>query len=147
MGAGKPRRRLARALVIVLVPLALLALCQPVAELPGGGEKLSSEAGLCAANGAPDWFIEEVTEVAGRGELRANDDWSVVSYVAEEEAALAAAALVDDLEERGWTLVESGREGIGTGVKEGGRCSWLAFSCTSVGDATCVVIQVVALQR
>lgn len=146
MGAGKSRR-LVRALTIVLVPLALLTLCRPAAAPVESAEELSAEAGLRSADQAPDWFAEEVTEVAGRSELRATDDWSVVSYVAEEEAALAVAALVGDLEDRGWTLVESGREGIGTGVKEGGRCSWLAFSCTSVGEATCVVLQVAAAKR
>ena len=61
----------------------------------------------------------------GREELRANDDWSVVSFV--EEGDGLPDRLVGELEGRGWTLVASGQEGVWTGVKEGGRCSWLAL--------------------
>ena len=90
--------------------------------------------------GAPNWFAEEVVDVNGREELRANDDWSVVSFV--EEGDGLPDRLVGELEGRGWALVASGQEGVWTGVKEGGRCSWLALSCTRVGDALCAVLQV-----
>ncbi|MFR5091436.1 MAG: DUF192 domain-containing protein [Adlercreutzia equolifaciens] len=73
-----------------------------------------------------------MVDVDGREELRANDDWSVVSFV--EEGDGLPDRLVGELEGRGWALVASGQEGVWTGVKEGGRCSWLALSCTWVGD-------------
>ena len=128
MGAGKTwRRRFGCALALVLAPLLALALGQPMGEamLPGAPGELEPDVGLRAAWEAPNWFAEEVVDVNGREELRANDDWSVVSFV-----------------EEGDGLVASGQEGVWTGVKEGGRCSWLALSCTWVGDVLCVVLQV-----
>ena len=120
MGAGKIwRRRFGCALALVLAPLLALALGQPMGEamLPGAPGELEPDVGLRAAWEAPNWFAEEVVDVNGREELRANDDWSVVSFVEEGD-------------------------GVWTGVKEGGRCSWLALSCTRVGDALCAVLQV-----
>ena len=129
MGAGKIwRRRFGCALALVLAPLLALALGQPMGEA------------MRAAWEAPNWFAEEVVDVNGREELRANDDWSVVSFV--EEGDGLPDRLVGELEGRGWALVASGQEGVWTGVKEGGRCSWLALSCTRVGDALCAVLQV-----
>lgn len=110
------------------------------AASPGTPGKLEADVGLRATREAPGWFVEEVVDVDGREELRANDDWSVVSFV--EEGDGLPNRLVGELEERGWTLVASGQEGVWTGVKEGGRCSWLALSCTWVGDVLCVVLQV-----
>ena len=123
MGAGKIwRRRFGCALALVLAPLLALALGQPMGEamLPGAPGELE-----------PD---------VGREERRANDDWSVVSFV--EEGDGLPDRLVGELEGRGWALVASGQEGVWTGVKEGGRCSWLALSSTWVGDVLCVVLQV-----
>lgn len=143
MGAGKTwRRRFGCALALVLAPLLVLALGQPMGEamLPGAPGEFEPDVGLRAAWEAPNWFAEEVVDVDGREELRANDDWSVVSFV--EEGDGLPNRLVGELEERGWALVASGQEGVWTGVKEGGRCSWLALSCTWVGDVLCVVLQV-----
>ena len=144
MGAGKTwRRRFGCALALVLAPLVALALGQPMVEAasPGTPGKLEADVGLRATREAPGWFVEEVVDVDGREELRANDDWSVVSFVEEGEDDLPD-RLVGELEGRGWALVASGQEGVWTGVKEGGRCSWLALSCIRVSDALCVVLQV-----
>lgn len=51
--------------------------------LPGAPGELEPDVGLRAAWEAPNWFAEEVVDVNGREELRANDDWSVVSFVEE----------------------------------------------------------------
>ena len=86
MGAGKIwRRRFGCALALVLAPLLALALGQPMGEamLPGAPGELEPDVGLRAAWEAPNWFAEEVVDVNGREELRANDDWSVVSFVEE----------------------------------------------------------------
>lgn len=140
MGGAVWRRRLAGALVLVLAPLLVLGLWQPAEqaqEMPG---KLSADVGLRSVREAPAWFAEEVIDVAERDELRANGDWSVVSFTDKE--GIFESSVIRDLEEKGWAVVFSGQEGVWTGVKEGGRCSWLALSCTKVGDTTCVVLQV-----
>ena len=106
MCAGKTwRRRLGCAFVLVLAPLIILALSEAAVEAvpfatPG---KLKADVGLRAAREAPSWFVEEVADVDGREELRANDEWSVVSFIEEGDGALAD-RLVGELEERGWTL-------------------------------------------
>ena len=87
------------------------------AASPGTPGKLEADVGLRATREAPGWFVEE-----GEDDLPDR--------------------LVGELEGRGWALVASGQEGVWTGVKEGGRCSWLALSCIRVSDALCVVLQV-----
>lgn len=140
MGGAVWRRRLVGALVLVLAPVAALGLWQPVARTQETPVELSAEAGLSSAREAPAWFVEEVIDMAGREELRANGDWSVISFM--ESEGVSGSSVIRDLEERGWAVVFSGQEGVWTGVKEGGQCSWLSLSCTKVGDATCVVLQV-----
>lgn len=142
MGAGKTwRRRFGCALALVLAPLLALALGQPMGEamLPGAPGSLSPTS-VCARRGCSQLVRRGSGCVDGREELRANDDWSVVSFV-EEGDGLPIASLAS-WRDAGWALVASGQEGVWTGVKEGGRCSWLALSCTWVGDVLCVVLQV-----
>lgn len=92
----------------------------------------------------PPWFAEEVLDVGGARELRANEDWSVVSFVVDGEREAVASMLATDMESRGWMLMESGQGGVLTGVKEGGRCPWMALSCTEMDEMVCVVVQVPA---
>lgn len=93
---------------------------------------------------APAWFEEEVVSLEAVRNLHANDDWSVVGFVLDGQSASALAWMKEQLEGRSWSLVESGVAGTLTGTKEGGRCSWLLFSCTEIGKETCVVVQVPA---
>lgn len=141
----RPRRR-ACALALVLAPLLTLFLWQSAIEPQGVVGRLSADSGLCAAAQAPAWFVEEVIEVDGRDELRANEDWSVVSFVVGEGSA-AMTEVVYEMEERGWALVKSGSGDTWTGVKEGGRCSWVVLSGVRVSDAMCVVLQTSASAR
>lgn len=139
-------RRLARACALVLAPLLALFLWQSVVGSKDAVGELSADSGLRSAAQAPAWFAEEVIGLDGRDELRANEDWSVVSFVIEGESA-AMAEVVCEMEERGWALVESGRGDFWTGVKKGGRCSWVALSGVRVSDAMCVVLQTSASAR
>ena len=69
MGARKTwRRRFGCALALVLAPLLVLALGQPMGEamLPGAPGELGPDVGLRAAWEAPNWFAEEVVDVDGR---------------------------------------------------------------------------------
>lgn len=90
----------------------------------------------------PPWFAEEVLPLEGVGEIRALDDWSVVGFSAETDVATVREWARSELESRGWTLMETGTEMYLTGIKEGGRCSWVALSCTQVGDEVSIVVQV-----
>ena len=122
-------------------PARSVALGRPMGEamLPGAPGELEPDVGLRAAWEAPNWFAEEVVDVDGREELRANDDWSVVSFVEEGDRPARSPRW-----RAGGTRVGAGgqrpRRGVWTGVK--GRragCSWLALSCTRVGDALSAV--------
>lgn len=143
-GDAVARRRLGCACVLIAIPLLVVALWNPLVESAGGGEVLSADACLRQEGEVPPWFAEEVLDVGGARELRANEDWSVVSFVVDGEREAVASMLATDMESRGWMLMESGREGALTGVKEGGRCPWMALSCTEVGEMVCVVVQVPA---
>lgn len=91
---------------------------------------------------APGWVQEEIVDLDGVHELRAIDDWSVLGFTVDGTEQQARSWVELQLKERGWALVDSGAAGSATAVKEEGNCSWLLFSCTEAGDATCVVVQV-----
>lgn len=99
--------------------------------------------GLFPAPGAvPEWFSDEVFDVAGKTDLMANGDWSVVSWTEREDAPAVLEEVAASLRARGWAVVESGMEQVVTCVKEEGRCQWLWLSCTEVAGETSVVVQV-----
>lgn len=93
---------------------------------------------------APPWFEEEVLPLDDVEELRANEEWSVVGFASDRSVESEFAWAQDCLAERGWALVQGGVEGAMSAVKEGGKATWLLFSCRSVGEKTCVVVQVAA---
>lgn len=109
------------------------------------GEETHGSAAMQLASEAPPWFSEEVFPLAGISDLRANEDWSVVGFSLPGAPEEVLGWVRGQCEERGWTLVESGAVGSCTAVKEGGRVPWLLFSCTAVGEETCVVLQVPAV--
>lgn len=91
---------------------------------------------------APLWFSNEVFSLEGFEDVRANDSWTVVGFSFDGSVNEALTWGRCQLEENGWTVVESGVEGALTAAKEGGRVSWLLLSGTGAGDQTCVVVQV-----
>lgn len=93
---------------------------------------------------APPWVAEEVADLADAEEVRATDDWSTIGFSREGAVSAEYGWLEEQLMQRGWTLAKTGVEGTATGVKEGGRCSWLWFGVTDIGGKTCFVIQVLA---
>ena len=164
------RKRALRALLVgaLFAGLTAIALSDTGGALPGAesgfsgrayGERLVVEAvGVGGGNGsedappvweavdrradeAPAWVEEEIVALRTVGELKATDDWSVLGFTLGEDVAGARSWLAAQLEERGWLLMEAGIEGTATAVKEDGRCTWLLFSCTAVGEDTCVVMQ------
>ena len=121
------------------------------------GEEDSDEAatGLLDVFGAdaadvdevPESFQEEVLSTAGREELRCDASVGVVGFAEAGEAAEVFARLSAELEEKGWTAVESGLDSAGTFVKEDGEHRWLYLSCVQVGESTSVVAQVESLEE
>lgn len=93
---------------------------------------------------APSWVAEELVDLTDAEELRATDDWSTIGFSREGAVSAEYGWLEEQLMQRGWTLAKTGVEGTATGVKEGGRCSWLWFGVTDIGGKTCFVIQVLA---
>ncbi|MEY8460314.1 hypothetical protein AALA69_04190 [Eggerthellaceae bacterium 24-137] len=91
---------------------------------------------------APSWVGEELVDITQVEDLRATDEWVTIGFSMSEGPSAVCSWLADQLAERGWALAKMGVEGSMTGVKEGGRCTWLWFSCAAVGGRTCVVMQV-----
>lgn len=169
MGAGGvSRRRLRGACILVGVPLLVVALWNPVAAVTGLGDagapqlsgvRLAAElmqgtaesevgrtlgGGLREEDDVPAWFSQEVLALKGAREIQANKDWSVVGFQRDGPSEEALDWIAAEVLSRGWQVMESGVAGTVTGTKEEGRCRWMAISCTAVGDATCVVVQLPA---
>lgn len=166
MGASacvlRARRR--RALALVAAPLVVLALWNPVGDIAvparHSATRLSGwqfAAGLLHEEGsqaersvvesvrereeAPEWFSREVFSLDDVRDIRANDDWTVVGFVRDDAPEEALDGLAAEALSRGWQVAESGVAGTVTGKKDEGRCRWMAISCTAVGGATCIVVQ------
>lgn len=162
-------RRLRRACLLVVALLMVVALWNPVATTVGWGPEPTpalsgrtfveealeaSDArpfdGLSAASGvsrcdreeAPEWFAQEVLSLEGAYDVMAEDAWSIVGFSQSGLVSDVEACLRGELEQRGWVLMESGAEGLVTGIKEGGCCQWLWMSTTEVGEEVGVVVQV-----
>lgn len=169
MGAGGvSRRRLRGACALVGALLLVVALWNPVATVTGlgdaGAPQLSgarlavglmrgnAESELdCALGGGlreeddvPAWFSQEVLALKGAREIQANKDWSVVGFQRDGSPEEALDWIAAEMLSHGWQVMESGVAGTVTGTKKEGRCRWMAISCTAVGDATCVVVQLPA---
>ena len=117
------------------------------------GEEAAAENSIAALDAAvgrearevPAWVSEEVLSLDGATEIRALDDWSLIGFTLPGEAEAVQAQVAAELEGRGWALVETGAGASLSGVKKGGRCSWLLLNCTAVGDETCIVVQLPAV--
>lgn len=88
----------------------------------------------------PEGFQEEVLPLSGREGVQVGAQGSIVGFIERADAPSAFAALAAELEDAGWTKIESGREDCGSFVKNGGRFTWLFVSCTWSGESTSVVI-------
>ena len=97
---------------------------------------------VSAAGEMPPWFSEEVCDVADKSDVRATEDWAVVSWTEPMDGVKTLEAMVAILGGHGWTVLDSGVDQVVTCVKEGGRCQWLWLSCTEVAGETSVVVQV-----
>lgn len=162
-------RRLRRACLLVTAFVVVIALWNPVAATVGWGPErapaLSGRAfvekaletpgtepfdGLSAAaevkrrdrKEAPAWFAQEVVSLENVYDVMAEDAWSIVGFSQRGLAPDVEAHLRSELEEHGWVLMESGTEGLVTGIKEGGNCQWLWMSTAGIGEEVSVVVQV-----
>lgn len=123
-----------------------------VSEVGGGDE--SDEGGSLAsllaaledasASGdeVPESFQEEAFSLEGFTELRCDLDSGVLGFTAEGEAVEVFEEIEAELEDGGWTFVESGLDACGTFAKATGDYQWLFVFCVQMGDFTSVVVQV-----
>lgn len=93
----------------------------------------------------PGWFSEEVLDLTAKRAVTATADWSVVGFEETGHVDAVLGEIADELEGRGWALVESGVPGAVSGVKERGVCQWLWLGCTAIGEEVAVVVQVTAV--
>lgn len=90
----------------------------------------------------PEGFQDEVLSLEGREDVRVGADGTVVGFVDRAGAQEAFASLRGELEDTGWTAIDSGRDDCGSFVKDEGRFTWLFASCVPTGSATSVVISI-----
>lgn len=103
--------------------------------------------GVDAGDEAPEAFQEEVLALSGREDVRVDEDAGIVGFTASGEAEEVFDALSAELEEGGWSGVDSGVAGWGTFVKGEGFYRWVAVACVQVGDAVSVVVQVESFEE
>lgn len=89
----------------------------------------------------PAWFAEELFSVQGYSDVRVASGGAVVGFSANAGSADEFAALATLMEQKGWTLMESGVESGGSFLKDDGLCTWAWVSCVDVAGETSVVVQ------
>lgn len=162
-------RRLRRACLLVAAFVVVIALWNPVAATVGWGPEpapalsgrtfvekaleasdaqpfdglsAAAEVRRCDREEAPAWFAQEVFSLEDAYDVMAEDAWSIVGFSQRGLASDTEGRLRGELEEHGWVLMESGTEGLVTGIKEGGNCQWLWMSTAGIGEEVSVVVQV-----
>lgn len=147
------RRARTAAVVIVLAAAVLVAsaaagwlgrpsVASEVMALADAWGDGGDERAVAAASGTelPDGFEEEVVSTSGASDVRSDEEARVAGFLLAGDAGTVFAELSDDMQQRGWAAVESGRAGCGSFVKDEGRYRWAFVSCTPVGDETAVVV-------
>ena len=152
-GAG---RRFARALLIVAALVAACCAVDAVLEaarpgvLPsaireGMGVQGAAEQGNADGQPAlPEGFAQEVADLSGAQDVQVAAGGAVVGFTEQGAAADVFAGLAERLAGKGWAPIGSGRDDCGTFVKQDGRFTWMFASCSQVGDAVAVVLQLPA---
>ena len=131
-------------------------LSEAVARLVGDGEvdasSLSSalsvlDAFEVDAEASLATFQDEALTLVGREELLCEPESGLVGFVVAGDAGDAFEGIRDELEGKGWSMVDSGLDACATFVKDEGVYDWLFVSCVQVGDSACVVVQVEAFEE
>lgn len=104
---------------------------------------LLNEEVLSLADGSevPAWFAEELFSVQGCSDVRVAAGGAVVGFSATASAADEFTALAALMEQKGWTLMESGIESGASFLKDDGLCTWAWISCADIAGKTSVVVQ------
>lgn len=118
----------------------------------GGLDALDSstqEAMLTAASLAdafevdrPSWFEEEFFDLGDAMRCYASESKGVWGFVFAGSSGGCFAELRYQMEERGWSCVDSGLANCATFVREEGDYRWALLSCSSVGEETTAVLQI-----
>lgn len=151
-------KRLRRALVLIAAGMFVVLASGAVGflrgTLPGTGESVSRSE-ILSAEGAvrvvesktsafaadvPSWFETELFSVDA-AECFAGADETVWGFIVGGGSAACFADVCSQMEERGWSRVESGLEDCVSFVREEGEARWALVSCSSAGGSTTIVVQ------
>ena len=158
-GAGIRGRRLAKALVIVVIAMVFVWVSSVLAPVRGkedlvgvtltAGQSASSESGGVLAyakrllgigsNDLPRVFAAEVGVPAGARDVRSMGN--VVGYVIDDDVVPTFKRVVACLEGNDWLGAPFGGTVGAVFSKEGGMLSWAIVTCTRVSSATSVVVR------
>lgn len=145
-------RRLRNAIIVVAGTLAALAVCGHVEGgqanavygevVPGGLKGLSFEERVRAYEvAAPAWFEQELFEVDAAISSYGDDNVLLYGFVFEGNGKERFPDIRLQMEENGWTCVESGVEMCATFVREEGSYQWAMVGCVQAGNAVAVTVQ------
>lgn len=90
----------------------------------------------------PAWFSSEVLEVNSYQDVLLANDGKLVSFTSSKDLSTLSQHLQDELEQHGWTVVESGVEQCWTFIKESGTVTWGCVQIASVPEGNAVVVSV-----
>lgn len=96
---------------------------------------------VVSAAEAPAWFAEEGLPIREGERGWATSDWSVVGVVRSGSPGEAIEEALGQLVGRGWSICDSGFDGVATLLKEEGEARWMMMQCAQVGDAASLVVQ------
>lgn len=91
--------------------------------------------------GIPEGFAEEVIPLEGYTDVRVGAAGAVVGFTTAAAPQEAFEAISQTMIARGWTVVSSGSNAVGSFVKAAGFRTWACVTCVQVGDSTSVVVQ------
>lgn len=117
--------------------------------LAGSDPSSAREAMLAATSlvdgfetGRPLWFERDFFELDDALRCYASSSEGVWGFVFEGSSSGRFAGLRHQMEQRGWSCVDSGLSNCATFVREEGDYRWALLSCSSVGEDTTAVLQI-----
>jgi len=107
----------------------------------GSTSSVASYAHAGSGSDLPHDFIAEVSSLDGARDIRVSEDGLTIGCTFSRSSQEIQSFLRAELEENGWTYVESGSSFAVTYVKETGTYSWALVVVGEIAGKTSVVIQ------